>query len=497
MFTLDTDVLLAIDTLSAEKRISKNTIFEAIEGAFKKEMSKYYPVDGEFIVKMDQQNGSISFYEKKFVVSTDKIGQGEISIADARGVNPDVEEGGYVLFSLPKIDSNLMPVSALRRGVFNAIKVAQKEAEYNEFKKREGELITGTAKKVSPTSVIVNVGNGAEAILGRADLMRVDDYKIGDKVRAYIKAVERQDKDLCQIVLSRTDNNFLAMLIAENVVEIQDGLVDIKAVARKCGEKAKVAVISNDGRLDAVGACIGAKGSRIKPVVDELRGERVDIVYWDRDLVNFAKNAIVPAKALYGTYDENTGAIELVVADDQLKLAIGKAGMNVRLASQLVGCTISVVAESDKKKVIQEKQQKAIAVMASALDVEDVVAQFLVSSNIVSPKDLIAVGADKLVQSGVFNEEIANELVNRAQAYVAEQEKNKAERFAKLNLDSAIFELDGMNDDVALLLGEAGIRDLQNVADLDNDEFIEICGEQYQGVANRIIMDARRRVYNF
>ena len=302
---------------------------------------------------------------------------------------------------------------------------------------------------------------------------------------------------MCQVVLSRTDNNFLAMLIAENVVEIQDGLVDIKAVARKCGEKAKVAVISNDGRLDAVGACIGAKGSRIKPVVDELRGERVDIVYWDRDVVNFAKNAIVPAKALYGTYNKNTDGIELVVADDQLKLAIGKAGMNVRLASQLVGCNISVVAESDKKKAIQEKQQMAIAVMASALDVEEVVAQFLVSSNIISPKDLIAVGAEKLVQSGVFNEEIANELVNRAQAYVAEQEKIKAEKFAKLNIDKLMLELDGMDDDIALLLGDAGIKDIQSVADLDNDEFIEICGEQYQDLANRIIMDARRRVYNF
>ena len=497
MFTLDTDVLLAIDTLSAEKRISKNTIFEAIEGAFKKELSKYYPVDGEFVVKMDQQNGSISFYEKKFVVSADKIGQGEISITEARRIEPNVEEGGCILLSLPKLDSTLMPISALRRGVLNAIKVAQKEAEYNEFKKREGELITGTARKVSPTSVIVNIGNGTEAILGRADLMSVDDYKIGDKVRAYIKTVERQDKDLCQVVLSRTDNNFLAMLIAENVVEIQDGLVDIKAVARKCGEKAKVAVISNDGRLDAVGACIGAKGSRIKPVVDELRGERVDIVYWDRDVVNFAKNAIVPAKALYGTYNKNTDGIELVVADDQLKLAIGKAGMNVRLASQLVGCNISVVAESDKKKAIQEKQQMAIAVMASALDVEEVVAQFLVSSNIISPKDLIAVGAEKLVQSGVFNEEIANELVNRAQAYVAEQEKIKAEKFANLNIDKLMLELDGMDDDIALLLGDAGIKDIQSVADLDNDEFIEICGEQYQDLANRIIMDARRRVYNF
>ena len=497
MFTLDTDVLLAIDTLSTEKRISKNTIFEAIESAFKKELSKYYPVDGEFIVKMDRQNGSISFYEKKFVVSTNQVGQGEISITEARGIEPNVEENGYVLVSLPKLDGTIMPISALRRGVFNAIKVAQKEAEYDEFKKREGELITGTARRVSPTSVIVNVGNGAEAILGRADLMRVDDYKIGDKVRAYIKSVDRQDKDLCQIVLSRTDNNFLAMLIAENVVEIQDGLVDIKAVARKCGEKAKVAVISNDGRLDAVGACIGAKGSRIKPVVDELHGERVDIVYWDRDVVNFAKNAIVPAKALYGTYNENTGGIELVVADDQLKLAIGKSGMNVRLASQLVGCNISVVAESEKKKAIQEKQQKAIVVMASALDIEDVVAQFLVSSNIVSPKDLIAVGADKLVQSGVFNEEIANELVNRAQTYVAEQEKIKAEKFTKLNIDNAVLELDGMNDDIALLLGEAGVKNVQDIADLDNDEFVEICGEQYQDLANRIIMDARQRVYNF
>ena len=338
------------------------------------------------------------------------------------------------------------------------------------------------------------LGNKVEGIIFREGLLKTDNYKPGDKIKAYIKEVKRSDYN-CQVILSRTDNNFLAMLIAEQVIEIQDGMIDVKAISRRPGEKAKVAVFSNDGRLDAVGACIGARGSRIKPIVDELRGEKVDIVNWDRDVVNFAKNAITPAKATFGEYDDDNETISLVVPDDQLKLAIGKAGINVRLASQVVGCNITVVSESDKKAKAQEKFAKDVDLMVKALDVEEPVAQFFVSSSIYTPADLVSVGAEKLVKSGVFNDDIANELINRASEYLAKQKAQNEAQLDKLGVDKSVLEISGMTPEIAILLGEKGVKNTQDVADLSSDEFVDICGEQYANVATKIVMSARQMAY--
>ena len=344
-------------------------------------------------------------------------------------------------------------------------------------------------------STIVGLGNNVEAIVFRDGMLKTDSYRVGDKIKAYLKEVRRSDYD-SQIILSRTDNNFLAMLIAESVPEVQDGIIEIKSISRDCGFKSKVAVFSADGNIDAVGSCIGARGSRIKPVIDELKGERVDIVYWDRDLVNFAKNAITPAKALYGEFSEATNSIELVIPDDQLKLAIGKGGQNVRLASQLVGCNITVVAESEKKKAMQEKFANNVALMSTALDLDNAVAEFLVSSNIISPVDLIGVGVEKLIKSGVFTEDIAQELVSRADNYVKEQQAKTEKELDELGVSKDVLNLSGMTAEMALSLGKNGVKTVQDIADLSTDEFVEYCGEDCIDGANQAIMDARKLVYN-
>ncbi len=285
------------------------------------------------------------------------------------------------------------------------------------------------------------------------------------------------------------------MLIAGNTIEVQDGMIEIKAIARSCGFKSKVAVVTTDGRLDAVGACIGARGSRIKPIVEELRGEKVDIVYWDRDIVNFAKNAITPARATYGQFCEETGVVELTVPDDQLKLAIGKNGVNVRLASQLIGCNITVIAESEKRQAVKEKMERDVALLCEVLNVEEPVAQFLVSSNIFTPDDLVAVGSEKLVKSGVFNDEIATELINRASSYLREQKKRIEADLDELKIDKSILDIDGMTPEIAVLLGKGCVKNIQGVADLSSDEFIELCGAKYSDRAVRVVMSARKIVY--
>ena len=492
MSASNSEILSIIDALSSEKSVSKNVIIGAIEDAFTKIASNYYG-NTEIVAKMDLKSGEMSFFQKK-VVKQDAHGQFEISIVEARKDNPEAEEGSVIMISLPHLPTHHLPVKAMKNSIIERICSAEKQIEYDEYKKREGEIVTGIVKKASNISLIVSLAGKTEAILFREGLIKTDNYKPGDKIRAYIKEVKRSDKD-CQVILSRTDNNFLAMLIAESVIEVQDRMIDIKAIARSCGFKAKVAVISNDGRLDAVGACIGVRGTRIKPIVDELRGEKIDIVYYDRDLVNFAKNAITPAHATYGTYNESNDSIELVIPDDQLKLAIGKGGINVRLASQLVGCNISVISESDKKKADQEIFNKNVEIMCNALDVEQPVGQFLVSSNIFEPSDLIEVGVEKLIKSGAFNEDIATELVERAKSYVKQQQEKIEEEFNKLNVDRSIMDLKSMTPEIAILLAKNNVRSVQDIADLSSDEFIEICGEKYCNVADAIVVDAKRIIY--
>ena len=494
MFKLNSEILSIIDLLSEEKNISKNIVIEAIEDAFAKLAMNYYGSnDGEVVAKMNLSNGDMFFYQKKIVKPKASL-LCEISLPEAKKIDKNAEVDGVVLIDLPAIPMQRISINSVRNNILEKIRGAEKELEYNEFKKREGEIITGVVKKTSSFSTIVSLGNKVEAIILRDGMMRTDHYNVGDKIKAYIKEVKRSDYD-CQVILSRTDNNFLAMLIAENVVEVQDGMIEIKAISRACGVKAKVAVFSGDSRLDAVGACIGARGSRIKPVMDELGGERIDIVYYDNDIVNFAKNAITPAKALYGEFNENSNSVELVLTDDQLKLAIGKAGQNVRLASQLIGCNITVVAESEKKQANQEKFNKNVALMTNALDLEEAVAQFLVSSNIATPSELIAIGVEKLVKSGVFTEEIAQELVNRADAYIKEQDKKNKAELEKLGVNADVLKISGMTNEIAVLLGQHGVKTTQDIADLSTDEFIEYCGEGFADVSTQIIMDARKIAY--
>ena len=495
MFKLGSEILSIVDLLSEEKGISKGIIVDAIEDAFSKLATGYYGSDeGEVIAKMNLKNGDMSFYQKK-IVKPDASMLYEISIQEAKNINPDAEVDGFVLCELPAIPMQRGSIYSVRGSILEKIRSAEKEIEYNEYKKKEGEIIVGTIKKTSSMSTIVGLGNNVEAIVFRDGMLKTDSYRVGDKIKAYLKEVRRSDYD-SQIILSRTDNNFLAMLIAESAPEVQDGVIEIKSISRDCGFKSKVAVFSADSNVDAVGSCIGARGSRIKPVIDELKGERVDIVYWDRDLVNFAKNAITPAKALYGEFSDATNSIELVIPDDQLKLAIGKGGQNVRLASQLVGCNITVVAESEKKKAMQEKFANNVALMSMALDLDNAVAEFLVSSNIISPIDLIGVGVEKLIKSGVFTEDIAQELVNRADNYVKEQQAKTEKELDELGVSKDVLNLSGMTAEIALSLGKNGVKTVQDIADLSTDEFVEYCGEDCADAANQAIMDARKLVYN-
>ena len=493
MFRLTSEVLSIVDAMSAEKNITKGLIMSAIEEAFAGMVRNYYGDNCKVVAKIDPKTGNVNFFQEKVVKSLVSMDE-EISLEEAKLLYPDAKIDEVIKISLPDIPMQVIPASSIRHNIIDRLRSIEKEIEYNEYKKHEGEIVVGTVKKTSSMNTIVSLGGRAEAIIFREGLLKTDQYRPGDKLKAYIKEVKRSNYD-CQVILTRTNNNFLAMLIAGNTIEVQDGMIEIKAIARSCGFKAKVAVMAMDGRLDAVGACIGARGTRIKPIVDELRGEKVDIVYWDRDIVNFAKNAITPARATYGQFCEEKGTVELTIPDDQLKLAIGKNGINVRLASQLIGCNITVIAESEKKQAMKEKFARDVSLLCTTLDVEEPVAQFLVSSNIFTPDDLVAVGVEKLIKSGVFNDEIATELVNRATSYIKEQKARIDADFDELKIDKSILEIDGMTPEIAVLLGKNGVKNTQDIADLSSDEFIEMCGDRYADYASLIVMSARKIAY--
>ena len=494
MYKLKSELLSVIDAVSSEKNIAKNVIIGILEDVFTEEIKKIFYDKGDVVAKIDLSSGDI-IYSCKKVIKQKAENDGEISISEAVKIKPNVEIGDILFLPLPEFPAELLNKSFVKRELMYRIHSAEKELEYNEFKSKEGENIVGIVKKVSPRHLMVKVGNDREAIIFRNGLLKTDNYKQGDKIKAYIEKVERSNKDV-QIVLSRTNNNFLAMLLAENVIEIQEGQITIQAIARQFGIKSKVAVYANEGVIDAVGACVGARGSRIKAVMDELKGEKIDILRYDRDIVNFAKNAITPAKASYGSVINNGEGVELVIPDDQLLYAIGKGGCNVRLASQLVGCNITIISESDKKQQMHDKFESNVKLMCQALDLEEQVAQFLVSSNVYTPNDLIELGSEKLVKSGVFNEEVANELVKRANEYVAKKEEDEEKEIKELGIDGEVLELAGMSNEVAIILGRNNIKTIQDIADLSSDEFIEICGDQYSDISTPIIMAARKIVYN-
>ncbi|MEN9782064.1 MAG: transcription termination/antitermination factor [Pseudomonadota bacterium] len=462
------EILAVVDVLANEKKIAKSIVLDAIEDAFATMAADYYSTSNSIIAEINNENGEVKIYE---VVDENRS-------------------------ELPPIPMQRMAANSMKTLILSRIKSAEKQLEYDEYKQKEGEVVVGVVKKATPFSIIVGLGYNAEGILFRDGILKSDNYRPGDKIKACIKSVQRSDSE-SQIILSRTDNIFLYNLMYSMIAEIQDGIIEVKSISRDPGSKAKVAVYSVDGRLDPVGACIGTKGSRIKPIVEELKGERVDVIYWNRDIVQFAQSAITPVKSLYGSVDENTGNVELVVSDNDLKVAIGRAGQNVRLASQLVGCNITVISQSEQneKNMLQFKRNASL--LATTLDLEEQIAQFIVSSGINSLEELVEGGSSILVKTGVFTQEIVDELVSRATDYLQNQSDRDAAIVKDLGIPNDILCLDGMTNTIAIQLYRYGnIKTVLDVADLSIDEMIDILGNPaMSGEYGKIVMSARKIAY--
>jgi N utilization substance protein A len=394
----------------------------------------------------------------------------QIGIKEAARRNPDARVGDLISEPLPPIDFGRIATQTAKQVIVQKVREAERQRQYEEYKDRVGEIVNGIVKRVEYGNVMVDLGR-AEAVIRRDEALPRESLRQGDRVRAYIYDV-REEARGPQIFLSRTHPQFMAMLFAQEVPEIYDGIIEIKAVARDPGSRAKIAVVSNDGSVDPVGACVGMRGSRVQAVVNELQGEKIDIIQWSPDEASFLVNGLAPAEVVKVVMDEDQHKFEVVVPDDQLSLAIGRRGQNVRLASQLTGWEIDILTEEEEAERRQEELRQRSQMFIDALVIDEMMAQLLATEGFSSVEDIAFIEIDELAGLQGFDEELATALQDRAQEYLAARDEEYDERRRELGVTDELAELEGLTPGMLVVLGENGIRELDDFAELASDELI-------------------------
>jgi N utilization substance protein A len=408
---------------------------------------------------------------------------------------PSIQVGQFLVDPLPPIDFGRIAAQTAKQVIVQRVREAEREKQYEEFKDRVDEIVNGLVKREDFGNITVDLGRG-EAVIRREELLPREKYRRGDRVRGYIYDVRREQRGP-QIFMSRTHPQFMAKLFAQEVPEIYDGIIEIRAVARDPGSRAKIAVISHDGSIDPVGACVGMRGSRVQAVVAELQGEKIDIIPWSQDPATFVVNALAPAEVAKVVLDEETRKIEVVVPDEQLSLAIGRRGQNVRLASTLSGWEIDILTEEEESERRQAEVQMRSQTFIDALDVDEVIAHFLVSEGFTSVEEVAYVPEEELLSIEGFDTDVAQELRLRAHNFLTKENERLALRVDELGMEEQLKTLEGMTTQMLVTLGEAEIKTLEDFADLASDELtggVDGILREYQlseAEANELILRAR------
>ena len=485
------ELLQVADAVARDKSIDRDEVLEAMEQAIQKAGRSKYGHEHDIRAHIDRKTGEIRLARHMEVVETIENEVTQLTLAQARRKKPDVQIGDFIVDPLPPIDFGRIAAQTAKQVIVQKVRDAERQRQYNEFKGRTGEIANGLVKRVEFGNVVVDMSR-AEALLRRDELIPREAFRTGDRVRAYIYDVREEPRGP-QVFLSRTHPQFMAKLFAQEVPEIYDGIIEIKAVARDPGSRAKIAVLSRDSGIDPVGACVGMRGSRVQAVVAELQGEKIDIIQWSADPATFIVNALAPAEVAKVVLDEEGNRIEVVVPDDQLSLAIGRRGQNVRLASQLTGWDIDILTEAEESERRTEEFRSRSKMFIDALDVDDVIAHLLVTEGFSSVEEVAFVPLDDLVDIEGFDENIAGELQNRARSFLEEQDVRNAERSRELGVAEEVAALPGLTSAMLVRLGEKGVKTLDDLGDLAGDELIEIVGADALGLdeANQVIMAAR------
>ncbi|CCG07570.1 transcription termination factor NusA [Pararhodospirillum photometricum] len=485
------ELIQVADTVARDKNIEREEVFDAMEQAIQKAGRSKYGHEHDIRARIDRKTGEIKLARYLEVVEEVENEFTQVTLAQARRKKSDAQVGDFLIDPLPPIDFGRIAAQTAKQVIVQKVRDAERERQYSEYKDRLGEIVNGLVKRVEFGNIIVDLGR-AEALLRRDEVIPREPFKVGDRIRAYIADV-RQEPRGPQIFLSRTHEQFMAKLFAQEVPEIYDGIIEIKAVARDPGSRAKIAVLSNDHAIDPVGACVGMRGSRVQAVVAELQGEKIDIIQWSSDPATFVVNALAPAEVAKVVLDEEANRIEVVVPDEQLSLAIGRRGQNVRLASKLTGWDIDILTEAEESERRQEEFHSRSKAFIEALDVDDVIAHLLVTEGFSIVEDVAFIDPTELAAIEGFDEDVAVELQERARGFVTEREARNQARRRDLGVEDAVAALEGLSGTMLVALGEKGIKTLDDLADLATDELREILGNDTldEAGANAIIMAAR------
>ncbi|KAF0146646.1 MAG: N utilization substance protein A [Rhodospirillaceae bacterium] len=468
------ELLQVADSVARDKGIDREEVLEAMEQAIQKAGRSKYGHEHDIRAHIDRRTGEIQLARFTEVVEAVENEVIQMALAQARHVKPNAVIGEFLIDPLPPIDFGRIAAQTAKQVIVQKVRDAERQRQYDEYKHRVAEIVNGLVKRVEFGNTVVDLGR-AEAMLRRDELIPREHFKNGDRVRAYIYDVRPESRGP-QIFLSRTHPQFMAKLFAQEVPEIYDSIIEIRAVARDPGSRAKIAVVSNDSFIDPVGACVGMRGSRVQAVVQELQGEKIDIVQWSADPATFIVNALAPAEVAKVVLDEEIRRIEVVVPGDQLSLAIGRRGQNVRLASQLTGWEIDILTEAEESERRQEELKSRTKLFVEALYVDDVIAHLLVTEGFSTVEEIAYVPVDELVGIEAFDENVAVELQRRAMTYLEEQNRKYDLQRKELGVADAVAALEGLTPAMLVALGREEVKTLDDVADLATDELVEILG---------------------
>ena len=464
--------LIAIaDAVAREKLIDRGIVIEAMEDAIQRAARARYGAENDIRAKLDPVSGDLRLWRVVEVVEQVDDYFKQVSLDDAQKLQPGAVIGDYIVDPLPPIEFGRIAAQAAKQVIFQKVRDAERERQYEEFKDRVGEIITGVVKRVEFGHVVVDLGR-AEGVVRRDQQIPREVVRVGDRVRSLIMSVRRENRGP-QIFLSRAHPDFMKKLFAQEVPEIYDGIIEIKAAARDPGSRAKIGVISYDSSIDPVGACVGMKGSRVQAVVQEMQGEKIDIIPWSDDLATFVVNALQPATVARVVIDEEESRIEVVVPDDQLSLAIGRRGQNVRLASQLTGSAIDIMTEADASEKRQKEFVERSTMFQEELDVDETLAQLLVAEGFGALEEVAYVEIDEIASIEGFDDELAAELQSRATEALERREEASREERRALGVEDALAEMPYLNEAMLVTLGKAGIKTLDDLADLATDELVQ------------------------
>jgi N utilization substance protein A len=464
------ELLQIADAVARDKSIDKEVVLHAMEEAMQRAAKAHYGSENDIHVEIDAKTGETHVSRYLNVVELVDNDKTEISLEDARARNPAAQVGDIIAETLPPLDFNRVNAQNAKQVIVQKVRDAERERQYEEYKDRIGEIVHGIVKRAEFGSVVVDLSR-AEGVVRRDEMIPRESFRAGDRIRAYIYDVRRETRGP-QIFLSRSHPQFMVRLFAQEVPEIYDGIIEIRAVARDPGSRAKIAVISKDSSIDPVGACVGMRGVRVQAVVQELQGERIDIIPRSGEPATFIVNALAPAEVSKVVLDEDTHRVEVVVPDEQLSLAIGRRGQNVRLASQLTGWQIDILTEAEESERRQKEFAERTKLFMDALDVDETVAQLLASEGFSEIEDIAYVPLNDLASIEGFDEDTAQELQSRAQEYIEAQNRELDEKRRALGVEDAVLEVDGVTGAMAVALGEHDVKTLEDLAGCATDDLL-------------------------